>query len=100
MNVQAWKVWNEGVMNLLDLVDESLGGEFSKEEVMRCIQVGLLCTQYEPHERPTMACALKMLLGEESSLQEKMAQAQAQYPPNMEPWRQTGQTITLNSRTC
>lgn len=68
INVQAWKLWiEEG--DVLDHVDESLAGEFSEEEALRCIQVGLLCTQDEPEKRPTMPCALEMLLGEESTLQ-------------------------------
>ncbi|KAH6791927.1 hypothetical protein C2S52_002404 [Perilla frutescens var. hirtella] len=67
----AWKLWIEG--NVSDLVDECLGGAFSEEEAVRCIQVGILCTQIEPQQRPAMPCVLKMLLGEELSLQQKMA---------------------------
>ncbi|KAK4477548.1 hypothetical protein RD792_016780 [Penstemon davidsonii] len=63
----AWKLWNEG--NILHLVDESIEGEFSEEEALRCIQVGLLCTQPNPHHRPTMPSVLKMLLGEELSME-------------------------------
>ncbi|KAH6791933.1 hypothetical protein C2S52_002410 [Perilla frutescens var. hirtella] len=69
----AWKMWNEG--KALNLVDEALKGTFSEEEAVRCIQVGLLCTQYGLRHRPTMPCVLKMLLGEEPSLQEKIVEA-------------------------
>ena len=75
MNVQAWELW-EINRNVLAMVDEYLGGYFSAEEAVRCIQVCLLCTLYDPQQRPTMASALRMLLGEDLSLQEKMEQAQ------------------------
>ncbi|KAH6774603.1 hypothetical protein C2S51_013007 [Perilla frutescens var. frutescens] len=66
----AWKLWIEGIREVLNLVDRSLGRAFSEEEALLCIQVGLLCTQSVPHHRPTMPSVLKMLLGEELSLQE------------------------------
>ena len=73
MNVQAWELWEENG-NVLAVVDTHLGGEFSREEALGCIQVCLLCTQYGPQQRPTMASVLRMLLGEDLSLQEKMGQ--------------------------
>ncbi|KAK4487795.1 hypothetical protein RD792_005518 [Penstemon davidsonii] len=73
----AWKLWNEGKM--LHLVDEFIEGAFSEEEALRCIQVGLLCTQPNRHHRPTISSVLKMLLGEELPLetQEKVVKAAA-----------------------
>ncbi|GER45290.1 receptor kinase 2 [Striga asiatica] len=59
----GWKLWKEG--KALDLVDESLGGAFEAEEALRCIQVGLLCMEEQPHHRPTMYSVLKMLDGHE-----------------------------------
>ncbi|XP_057769764.1 cysteine-rich receptor-like protein kinase 24 isoform X2 [Salvia miltiorrhiza] len=70
----TWKLLT-GNKDVFKTVDGYLGEEFSEEEASRCIQVGLLCTQYGPQQRPKMASALKMLLGEDVSLQEKMAQA-------------------------
>uniref|UniRef100_A0A803N944 Uncharacterized protein n=1 Tax=Chenopodium quinoa TaxID=63459 RepID=A0A803N944_CHEQI len=56
----AWRLWNEGAH--LNLVDSALGkNDFSKDEVERCIQVGLLCTQEDPDKRPNMASVLIML---------------------------------------
>ncbi|KAL8044909.1 hypothetical protein ABFX02_08G077000 [Erythranthe guttata] len=55
----ASKLWNEG--RPLEMVDKSLFGVFYADEALRCIQVGLLCTQNEPMYRPTMPCVLKML---------------------------------------
>ncbi|KAK6129125.1 hypothetical protein DH2020_037129 [Rehmannia glutinosa] len=69
----AWKLWKE--RKPLDLVDESLRGTFPADEVLRCIQVGLLCTEKQPQRRPTMPSVLKMLLGEDLSLQEKISEA-------------------------
>lgn len=77
LNVQAWKV-----RSVFDLVDEFLGGEYSKEEALRCIQVGLLCSNLNRQQDPTMASAFKRLLGEDLWLQEKMAHAHS--PPILE----------------
>ncbi|KAI3710375.1 hypothetical protein L2E82_40155 [Cichorium intybus] len=59
---QAWVLWNEG--NALKLLDESLGAKFSKNEVLRCIQVGLLCVQGQPEDRPSMSKLLLLLSSE------------------------------------
>ncbi|KAL3813490.1 hypothetical protein ACJIZ3_014758 [Penstemon smallii] len=78
----AWKLWIEG--NILHLVDESIEGAFSEEEALRCIQVGLLCTQQNRNHRPTISYVLKMLLGEESppETQEKLVKAAAAHKVN------------------
>ena len=47
----------------MDLVDEKMGENFKKEEVMLMINVALLCTQVSPMQRPTMASVLRMLEG-------------------------------------
>lgn len=73
VNVQAWKLWN--AEKAIYLIDESIRGAVAEDEALRCIQVGLLCTQYEPHHRPTMPSVLKMLLGEDLSLQDKIIEA-------------------------
>ncbi|KAK6154996.1 hypothetical protein DH2020_009244 [Rehmannia glutinosa] len=67
IHAHAWKLWNEG--RALDLVDESLGGAFSSDEALRCIKVGLLCTQLEPYDRPEMISVLRILQGEELQLE-------------------------------
>ncbi|KAK6946806.1 S-locus glycoprotein domain [Dillenia turbinata] len=55
----AWNLLNEG--KELELVDPMTGKEYAKSEVSRCIQVGLLCVQRHPKDRPTMSAALSML---------------------------------------
>ncbi|XP_061368793.1 receptor-like serine/threonine-protein kinase SD1-8 [Gastrolobium bilobum] len=58
----AWKLCNEG--RDLELMDPLLENEFPTSGVQRCIQVGLLCVQQLPEERPTMPSVLLMLESE------------------------------------
>ncbi|XP_031738263.1 G-type lectin S-receptor-like serine/threonine-protein kinase At4g27290 [Cucumis sativus] len=58
----AWKLWYEG--NGLELMDETLKDQFQKCDAVRCIQVGLLCVQENPDERPAMWSVLSMLESE------------------------------------
>ncbi|XAR65593.1 Non-specific serine/threonine protein kinase [Bertholletia excelsa] len=55
----AWRFWNEG--KPLEFVDSTLQEIYSKSEVSRCIQIGLLCVQKDPEERPSMANVTVML---------------------------------------
>ncbi|XP_062087499.1 cysteine-rich receptor-like protein kinase 10 isoform X4 [Humulus lupulus] len=48
----AWKLWKEG--NPLKLLDPTLAQSYSENEVVRCINIGLLCVQEDPEDRPTM----------------------------------------------
>ena len=50
--LQAWRKWREG--NALDIVDPTLGDE-SRSEIMRFIQIALLCVQQSVTNRPTIA---------------------------------------------
>ena len=50
--MQAWIHWRDG--KPLELLDPILGDFFSRDEVTRCIHIGLLCVQEDPAERPTM----------------------------------------------
>lgn len=61
----AWNLWNEG--KDMDLLDTSLVGRCNSEEVLKCIQVGLLCVQEDPESRPDMASVV-MFLGSSSML--------------------------------
>uniref|UniRef100_A0A2N9J0P4 Cysteine-rich receptor-like protein kinase 10 n=1 Tax=Fagus sylvatica TaxID=28930 RepID=A0A2N9J0P4_FAGSY len=49
----VWIHWRDG--RPLELLDPTLGDSFSRDEVMRCIHLGLLCVQEDPADRPTMA---------------------------------------------
>ncbi|GMP72859.1 hypothetical protein CsSME_00030754 [Camellia sinensis var. sinensis] len=55
----AWKLWNDG--RPLELMDPTLEGFHSRNEVLRCIHIGLLCVQEDLNARPTMATVLLML---------------------------------------
>ncbi|KAJ9690221.1 hypothetical protein PVL29_012730 [Vitis rotundifolia] len=55
----AWKLWNEGIP--LELVDVLLEDSFSADEMVRCIQVALLCVQLRPEDRPIMSSVVFML---------------------------------------
>ncbi|KAM2043585.1 hypothetical protein ACFX16_037130 [Malus domestica] len=54
-----WDLWTEG--KVLDIVGSSLNQSYSTHEVMRCIQIGLLCVQENATDRPTMLDAVFML---------------------------------------
>ncbi|KAK7257253.1 hypothetical protein RIF29_31096 [Crotalaria pallida] len=58
----AWMLWSEG--KELELLDELLEGICTPSEVTRCIQVGLLCVQRRPEDRPDMSSVVLMLNGE------------------------------------
>ncbi|KAM0952324.1 putative protein kinase RLK-Pelle-DLSV family [Dioscorea sansibarensis] len=49
----VWQHWREG--RALQLKDQCLGDEFQAADVLRCIQLALLCVQEDPEQRPCMA---------------------------------------------
>ncbi|XP_024187709.1 putative receptor-like protein kinase At4g00960 isoform X3 [Rosa chinensis] len=59
----VWHVWKEGIA--LDIVDSSLQS-YKHDEVLRCIQIGLLCVQEDSKDRPAMSSVVFMLSGEAS----------------------------------
>ncbi|XP_024033347.1 G-type lectin S-receptor-like serine/threonine-protein kinase At4g27290 isoform X3 [Citrus clementina] len=65
----AWRLWIEE--RPVELINKSLGGSYSLSEVLRCIQVGLLCVQQRPEDRPNMSSVVLMLSGERSLPQPK-----------------------------
>lgn len=56
---QAWKLLKEG--RSLELIDEKVRRSSEISQVLRSIQVGLLCVQQCPKDRPDMATAVLML---------------------------------------
>ncbi|KAJ4703327.1 Receptor-like kinase [Melia azedarach] len=58
----TWELWRDG--NALEIVDSSIANSCPPQEVLRCIQVGLLCVQDDPRERPSMSTAILMLSNE------------------------------------
>lgn len=51
----------------MDMVDSSMGDSYPAYEVLRCIQIGLLCVQESATNRPTMLRVVFML-GNDTSL--------------------------------
>ncbi|XP_056171843.1 G-type lectin S-receptor-like serine/threonine-protein kinase At4g27290 [Syzygium oleosum] len=62
----AWKLWLEGQVS--DFIDPQLPDSFDLSEVVKCIQIGLLCVQRCPDDRPNMSSVLLMLDSESASL--------------------------------
>ncbi|KAK3432138.1 hypothetical protein EUGRSUZ_E03972 [Eucalyptus grandis] len=65
----VWHLWHEG--RGLDLMDEAIGDAFLPSEVMRCIQLGLLCVQEHAADRPDMSAVVLMLSGQSDLPQPK-----------------------------
>ncbi|KAM5559267.1 G-type lectin S-receptor-like serine/threonine-protein kinase RKS1 [Rosa sericea] len=59
----VWQLWVED--KVLEIVDSSLE-IYQLDEVLRCIQVGLLCVQEDSKDRPAMSAVVFMLSGETS----------------------------------
>ncbi|KAM3683873.1 hypothetical protein ACJW31_12G182000 [Castanea mollissima] len=62
----AWLLWKEG--RALELSYTCLEDSHSRSQILRCIQVGLLCVQKFPEDRPIMSCVYSMLTNEEAIL--------------------------------
>nr|XP_027061906.1 cysteine-rich receptor-like protein kinase 10 [Coffea arabica] len=54
----AWNHWRRG--QTLALLDSSIGDSYARNEVIQCIQVGLLCVEEDASKRPTMASVVCM----------------------------------------
>ncbi|XP_052109333.1 uncharacterized protein LOC107462330 [Arachis duranensis] len=61
----AWNFWTEG--RPLELIDEYMIDYCNISEALRCIQIGLLCVQQNPHDRPNISFVV-MMLGSEIQL--------------------------------
>ncbi|RWR88153.1 receptor-like serine/threonine-protein kinase SD1-8 [Cinnamomum micranthum f. kanehirae] len=55
----VWELWKED--RILELIDSSMSISTSNSEVLRCIQVGLLCVQENAIDRPNMSSVIYML---------------------------------------
>ena len=63
---QAWKLWKED--KAYDLMDQTLRETCKADEFLRCVNVGLLCVQEDPNDRPTMSNVVFMLGSETATL--------------------------------
>ncbi|XP_057764755.1 G-type lectin S-receptor-like serine/threonine-protein kinase At1g11300 isoform X2 [Salvia miltiorrhiza] len=55
----AWRLWNQG--NFEEFIDQRIYSPSLVAEIIRCINIGLLCVQEFPDKRPTMSTVLSML---------------------------------------
>ncbi|KAK9276202.1 hypothetical protein L1049_005733 [Liquidambar formosana] len=58
----AWELWNAD--RGLDLMDPKLGNPSSTSLLLRYVNIGLLCVQESPTDRPTMSDVVSMLSNE------------------------------------
>ena len=58
-NLQVWKHWRDGTP--MEVLDPSLKDSYSRNEVLVCIQIALLCVEEDPADRPTMSTAMLKL---------------------------------------
>ncbi|XVE87885.1 hypothetical protein DITRI_Ditri19aG0024500 [Diplodiscus trichospermus] len=55
----VWELWKNGKAR--EIIDSSLGISYPVVEVLRCIQIGLLCVQENAIDRPKMSTIVTML---------------------------------------
>ncbi|XP_044461070.1 receptor-like serine/threonine-protein kinase SD1-8 [Mangifera indica] len=63
---QVWRMWKEG--KALEVVDSAVADSYPAHEVLRCVQVGLLCVQENAEERPEMSTVILMLGSETATI--------------------------------
>jgi type IV secretory pathway protease TraF len=54
----VWKHWVEGTIT--QIADPSLGRHYPVAEVLKCVNIGLLCVQQNPTDRPSMSAIVVM----------------------------------------
>ncbi|XLT85770.1 hypothetical protein HN873_007523, partial [Arachis hypogaea] len=62
----AWHLWKVG--RALDFMDQTLCETCNADECLKCVNVGLLCLQEDPNERPNMSNVVFMLGSESNTL--------------------------------
>ena len=53
---------------MLELMDQTLSETCYSNEFLRCVNVGLLCVQEDPSDRPTMAVVVVLLSSETATM--------------------------------
>ncbi|XP_050134940.1 G-type lectin S-receptor-like serine/threonine-protein kinase At4g03230 isoform X1 [Malus sylvestris] len=62
----AWHLWKEE--KALDLLEQTLRQSCNQDEYLKCVNVGLLCVQEDPGDRPTMSQVVFMLGSETATI--------------------------------
>ncbi|KAF6171576.1 hypothetical protein GIB67_018100, partial [Kingdonia uniflora] len=95
----TWKLWNE------DKVEEIVHPDRSEPcfltEILRCIQVGLLCVQEFSNDRPNMSSIISMLTSETATLPTPREPAFTQRKISQNPYssQSSGKTCSRNELT-
>uniref|UniRef100_A0A803LL33 non-specific serine/threonine protein kinase n=1 Tax=Chenopodium quinoa TaxID=63459 RepID=A0A803LL33_CHEQI len=55
----AWNLWNDD--NILSLIDPTISESTRHAEILKCIQLGLLCVQEVPEDRPSVSMVISMI---------------------------------------
>ncbi|TVT97124.1 hypothetical protein EJB05_57635, partial [Eragrostis curvula] len=64
----VWGKWTTG--STIEVVDPSLDGHYPEDEVLNCVEIGLLCVQENPADRPD-ASAVALMLSSNSTTDER-----------------------------
>ncbi|XP_049413815.1 G-type lectin S-receptor-like serine/threonine-protein kinase At4g03230 isoform X2 [Solanum stenotomum] len=62
----VWRLWMKD--SALDMMDQTIVESCDESEVLKCVNVALLCVQEDPAERPVMSNVVFMLGGESITL--------------------------------
>lgn len=63
---KAWRLWTEN--KVLDLMDQTLKESCKEDQFIKCVNVGLLCVQEDPWDRPNMSNIVTMLDSKSATL--------------------------------
>jgi hypothetical protein len=63
---RAWRLWVEN--KVLDLMDHTLREVCNADQFVKCVNIGLLCVQEDPNDRPTMSTVVTMLDSEPATV--------------------------------
>ncbi|CAK7338290.1 unnamed protein product, partial [Dovyalis caffra] len=74
----AWTLFTEG--RPLELVAESMAQTCNLSEVLRLIQLGLLCVQENPEDRPSISYVVLMLGNEDEFVRIREFSRYFKYP--------------------
>ncbi|KAM6572752.1 hypothetical protein CsatA_016832 [Cannabis sativa] len=55
----VWKLWTES--KVLELMDQTLEESYKEDQLIKCVNIGLLCVQEEASDRPNMSNIVTML---------------------------------------
>nr|CAB3477354.1 unnamed protein product [Digitaria exilis] len=64
---QVWKHYKDNTVEMI--VDQSIYEDTIRDEIMHIVQIGLLCTQADPDDRPTMGKVVELLRNHRNDLE-------------------------------